>query len=102
MIISIIFPKDWRRNSRTEIAFSFSPIWLGDRQEKINPLLFGERFSFRTFHEETLQVESVTEHIEHFPLLEIDYVFYRLLLDWRKIGRPRRIFVSFDSSPLYG
>ena len=38
----------------------------------------------KTFNEETLPVESVTEYFEHFPLLEIDYTFYRLLLDERE------------------
>ena len=40
----------------------------------------------KTFNEETLPVESVTEYFEHFPLLEIDYTFYRLLLE--KDGKP--------------
>jgi uncharacterized protein YecE (DUF72 family) len=35
----------------------------------------------KTFNEETLPVESVAEYFEHFPLLEIDYTFYRPLLD---------------------
>jgi uncharacterized protein YecE (DUF72 family) len=35
----------------------------------------------KTFNEETLPVESVTEYFEHFPLLEIDYTYYRLLLE---------------------
>jgi len=35
----------------------------------------------KTFNEEVLPVESVTEYFEHFPLLEIDYTFYRLLLE---------------------
>ena len=34
----------------------------------------------KTFNEETLPVESATEYFEHFPVLEIDYTFYRLLL----------------------
>ena len=40
----------------------------------------------KTFNEETLPVESVTEYFEHFPLLEIEYTFYRLLLE--KDGKP--------------
>jgi hypothetical protein len=40
----------------------------------------------KTFNEETLPVESVSEYFEHFPLLEIDYTFYRLLLE--KDGKP--------------
>ena len=35
----------------------------------------------KTFNEETLPVESVAEYFEHFPLLEIDYTFYRPLLE---------------------
>src|SRR4030066_1250081 len=35
----------------------------------------------KTFNEETLPVESVTEYFQHFPLLEIDYTFYRPLLE---------------------
>ncbi|MGA2955928.1 MAG: DUF72 domain-containing protein [Thermodesulfobacteriota bacterium] len=40
----------------------------------------------QNFNEEILPVESVTEYFEHFPLLEIDYTFYRLLLE--KDGKP--------------
>ena len=43
-----------------------------------------------TFNEEILPVESVTEYFEHFPLLEIDYTFYRLLLE--KDGKPTQNF----------
>ena len=35
----------------------------------------------KTFNEETLPVESVAEYFEHFPILEIDYTFYRPLLE---------------------
>jgi uncharacterized protein YecE (DUF72 family) len=44
----------------------------------------------KTFSEETLPVESATEYFEHFPLLEIDYTFYRLLLE--KEGKPTQNF----------
>jgi uncharacterized protein YecE (DUF72 family) len=44
----------------------------------------------KTFNEETLPVESVTEYFEHFPVLEIDYTFYRLLLE--KDGKPTQNF----------
>jgi uncharacterized protein YecE (DUF72 family) len=46
----------------------------------------------QTFNEETLPIESVTEYFEHFPLLEIDYTFYRLLLESN--GPPPRISMS--------
>ena len=35
----------------------------------------------KSFIEEVLPVESVEEYFEHFPILEIDYTFYRPLLD---------------------
>ncbi len=35
----------------------------------------------KTFTEETLPVKSVGEYFEHFPILEIDYTFYRPLLE---------------------
>jgi len=44
----------------------------------------------QTFNEATLPVESVTEYFEHFPLLEIDYTFYRLSLE--KDGKPTQNF----------
>jgi hypothetical protein len=44
----------------------------------------------QTFIEEILPVESVKEYFEHFPLLEIDYTFYRLLLE--KDGKPSQNF----------
>ena len=40
----------------------------------------------KSFVEEVLPVESVQEYFEHFPILEIDYTFYRLLLD--RSGKP--------------
>jgi uncharacterized protein YecE (DUF72 family) len=44
----------------------------------------------KSFTEEILPVESVTEYFEHFPLLEIDYTFYRPLLE--KDGKPTQNF----------
>jgi uncharacterized protein YecE (DUF72 family) len=37
--------------------------------------------SRKTFIEEVLPVDSVEEYFEHFPVLEIDFTFYRPLLD---------------------
>jgi uncharacterized protein YecE (DUF72 family) len=39
-----------------------------------------------SFIEEVLPVESVAEYFEHFPVLEIDFTFYRLLKDQH--GKP--------------
>ncbi len=44
------------------------------------------RLAGHTFVEEVLPVESVREYFEHFELLEIDFTFYRPLLDPE--GRP--------------
>jgi hypothetical protein len=37
--------------------------------------------SGKSFIEEVLPVDSVEEYFEHFPVLEIDFIFYRPLLD---------------------
>src|SRR5512136_2946035 len=44
----------------------------------------------KAFTEEVLPVESVAEYFEHFPLLEIDYTFYRPLLE--QDGKPAQNF----------
>jgi uncharacterized protein YecE (DUF72 family) len=40
----------------------------------------------KTFSEKTLPVDSLEEYFKHFSILEIDYTFYRLLLDEK--GKP--------------
>ena len=35
----------------------------------------------RTFIDEVLPVDSVGEHFGHFSVLEVDFTFYRLLID---------------------
>jgi uncharacterized protein YecE (DUF72 family) len=35
-------------------------------------------FVGKTFIEEVLPVDSVQEYFEHFPVLEIDFTFYRV------------------------
>lgn len=42
------------------------------------------------FNERVLPVESVSEYFQHFPALEIDFTFYRLLLD--RQGEPTSNF----------
>ena len=49
----------------------------------------------RTFVEEVLPVDSVEEYFEHFPVLEIDFTFYRLLLDHH--GQPTQIYRALKS-----
>ena len=53
----------------------------------------------KTFNEETLPVESVVEHFEHFPLLEVDYTFSRLLLESN--GNPTQNFHFLKSYRQY-
>lgn len=42
----------------------------------------------KTYNETLLPMDSVKEYFEHFPLLEIDFTFYRPLLD--RNGKPTR------------
>ena len=44
----------------------------------------------KSFREMVLPVESLTEYFDHFPVLEIDYTFYQLLLD--RNGTPTQSF----------
>ena len=53
----------------------------------------------RSFVEEVLPVESVEEYFEHFPILEIDYTFYRLLLD--KDGKPTPNYFTLKQNQQY-
>jgi uncharacterized protein YecE (DUF72 family) len=46
----------------------------------------------KSFVEEFLPVESVVEYFEHFPILEIDYTFYRPLLD--NSGKPTQNYFT--------
>ncbi|MGA9754980.1 MAG: DUF72 domain-containing protein, partial [Desulfobaccales bacterium] len=44
--------------------------------------------ALKSFTEEVLPVDSVEEYFEHFPVLEIDFIFYRPLLDQN--GQPNQ------------
>jgi len=64
--------------------------WIG---QIYSPGRYESRITRRThkvgkqsFNEEVLPIESVEEYFEHFAILEIDYTFYRPLLD--KDGKP--------------
>jgi uncharacterized protein YecE (DUF72 family) len=46
----------------------------------------------KSFVEEVLPVESVVEYFEHFSILEIDYTFYRPLLD--NSGKPTQNYFT--------
>lgn len=68
--------------------------WLGQiyteerYQGRIGPRTKG--VGNHTFTEEVLPVESVAEYFEHFPVLEIDFTFYRPLKD--RNGKPTQNF----------
>jgi uncharacterized protein YecE (DUF72 family) len=49
----------------------------------------------QTFTETVLPVESVAEYFEHFPVLEIDFTFYRPLLE--QYGKPTQAFQALKS-----
>ena len=57
--------------------------WIGqiyaDGRYKSQPR--SRKVGGKTFTEAVLPVESVREYFQHFPILEIDHTFYRLLLD---------------------
>jgi uncharacterized protein YecE (DUF72 family) len=53
------------------------------------------RLGGKTFKEKVLPVESLREYFRHFPVLEIDYTFYRLLLD--PSGNPTDTFRVLQS-----
>ncbi len=49
-----------------------------------------KKMSGKSFVENVLPVESLTDYFEHFPVLEIDFTFYRPLLDGK--GQPTQNF----------
>jgi uncharacterized protein YecE (DUF72 family) len=53
----------------------------------------------KTFIEEVLPVGSVGEYFEHFPVLEIDFTFYRLLLD--ENGQPTQNYHVLENYRRY-
>jgi uncharacterized protein YecE (DUF72 family) len=53
----------------------------------------------KSFTEEALPIESVGEYFEHFPILEIDYTFYRPLLD--KNGKPTPNYFTLKEYQLH-
>jgi uncharacterized protein YecE (DUF72 family) len=52
-----------------------------------------------TFTEEVLPVESMAEYFEHFPVLEIDFTFYRPLKDQH--GKPTQNFKTLRAYSQY-
>jgi hypothetical protein len=53
----------------------------------------------KSFTEKVLPVDSIQEYFEHFPVLEIDYTFYRLLLD--NHGRPTQNYLVLTEYKRY-
>lgn len=77
--------------------------WIG---QIYSPEKYGQRITQRSkvlkqkiFKEEVLPVDSLEEYFEHFSVLEIDYTFYRLLLDGQ--GKPTPIFFLLKSYGSY-
>jgi len=77
--------------------------WLGS---VYTPGRYRERITKRShrvggkeYVEEVLPVDSVQEYFEHFPLLEIDFTFYRPLLEWD--GRPTPVYHTLKSYRQY-
>ncbi|MGB7912049.1 MAG: DUF72 domain-containing protein [Desulfobaccales bacterium] len=77
--------------------------WIGqiyskDRYEgritKRSKIIAGQNFI-----EEVLPVDSVEEYFEHFPMLEIDFTFYRLLID--QDGQPTQNFHVLENYRRY-
>jgi uncharacterized protein YecE (DUF72 family) len=68
--------------------------WLGQiytPERYVNRLTERSKvFKEKTFKETVLPVDSVEEYFEHFSILEIDYTFYRPLLD--DLGKPTSTF----------
>ena len=52
-----------------------------------------------TFIEEVLPVESIAEYFDHFPVLEIDFTFYRPLRDQN--GKPTQTFQTLKAYKQY-
>ena len=57
--------------------------WIGQiyTPDKYKISSRNHRVGNKSFKEETLPVESVQEYFQHFTILEIDFTFYRPLLD---------------------
>jgi len=73
--------------------------WIGQIYSKDR---YEERITKRTkiiagknFIEEVLPVDSSKEYFEHFPVLEIDFTFYRLLLD--QDGQPSQNYQVLEN-----
>ncbi|HEN20978.1 MAG TPA: DUF72 domain-containing protein [Desulfobacteraceae bacterium] len=73
-------------------------VYSENRYEKsITPRV--KKVGSRTFTEEVLPVESVREYFQHFRVLEIDYTFYRTLID--SSGMPTQNFYLLRSYRQY-
>jgi hypothetical protein len=78
--------------------------WIGQiyserRDEKGIPRM-SHKVGVETFTEEIRPVESVTEYFDHFPILEIDYTFYRPLLE--SGGNPTQNFYALKAIAAHG
>jgi uncharacterized protein YecE (DUF72 family) len=72
----------------------YSPDRYTGRITKRTKIIAGE-----TFIEKVLPVDSSKEYFEHFPVLEIDFTFYRLLLD--QDGQPTQNYHVLENYRRY-
>ena len=57
-----------------------------------------KRLGGKTYAEKVLPIDSVTEYFEHFQMLEIDFTYYRALLDHRQKPTPNyRLLETYRS-----
>ncbi len=77
------------RTASDRYAGWIGQIYSGGRYEK-GITRRSHKVGDKTFNEETLPVDTVADYFEHFPVLEIDYTFYRLLLE--KDDKPSQNF----------
>jgi len=77
--------------------------WIGqiysDNRYKGKTTKRSKKLGNNTFIEEVLPVESVTEYFQHFSVLELDFTFYRLLLD--KNERPTQSYRVLETYRKY-
>ena len=57
--------------------------WIGQiySQDRYKAVKRSKTVGGKSYNEKVLPVESVREYFEHFSVLELDFTFYRLLLD---------------------
>ena len=80
---NVYFFRNLRPDVRLGTASDRYAGWIGQiyTEGKYKISTRSHRIGNETFKEETLPIESVVEYFEHFSVLEIDFTFYRPLLN---------------------